>query len=77
MKSYKVRESGNSFVVTLPNYVLEALKIKSSDEISYEVSNDTVILHKASNNEISDDFETVFKQSFDQYKEALTALVDK
>jgi putative addiction module antidote len=48
MHVVKLRKVGNSTIVTLPAWVVEALHLRENDEIAIEVAGDRIVLTRAS-----------------------------
>lgn len=43
---HKVREIGNSLVVTIPKQVIRELKLKVNDSVLIDLKNDSIVIRK-------------------------------
>jgi len=86
--TFKIRRSGNSSIVTVPNSVKKALHVEDGDHIQYvtvENENDesTVVVRKTkkdqsdNQNKINEDnFEELLDETLDELDKVLEALVE-
>lgn len=86
--SFKVRKSGNSSIVTVPDSVKEALQVEDGDQIQYVTVKDendksVVIVEKTKKEKskeqdqtIEKNFESMLGETLDELDEILEALVE-
>jgi len=84
--TFKIRKSGNSSIVTVPDSVKEALHVKEGDHIQYvtlEDENDElmVVVRKNKNqskpdNNIDNEVMEAYKKTKDKYSDIIDALAE-
>ena len=81
--SFKVRKSGNSSIVTVPNVVKETLGVTDGEEIQYitikdENDESVVVMKKVSSYETADKdkFNHLLEESIEELDDILEALVE-
>ena len=84
--SFKVRKSGNSSIVTVPNIVKETLNVTDGEKIQYitvkdENDESMVVIKKmplgnTSDNDIDEDVRKLLNQTLEKYDDILTALAE-
>ncbi|MCC5894388.1 MAG: AbrB/MazE/SpoVT family DNA-binding domain-containing protein [Alkalibacterium sp.] len=73
----KIRKSGNSYVMTIPPAVMEALKLKEGDSVSLVTDKDRVELVKQEPDVVNEDFINMVDSIYEEHKETFKSLVDK
>ena len=84
--SFKVRKSGNSSIVTVPNVVKETLGISDGEEIQYvtvkdEKDESMVVMrrlnqHKNDEQDIDEEVKELLDQTLEKYDDIIKALAD-
>lgn len=84
--SFKVRKSGNSSIVTVPNVVKETLNVKDGEKIQYitvkdENDESIVVIKKmdldnTTDSHIDKDVKKLLEQTHKKYDDILTALAE-
>lgn len=84
--AFKVRKSGNSSVVTVPDSIKEELCVHDGDQVQYvtikdEQGESVVVLKKLeqnseSNDDIDEEIEDIFAQTMEKYDDVITALAE-
>lgn len=72
LATYKIRKSGNSDVITIPQKIREILDVEQGDSLSYFLNADGAVVIEKQQEEI--DIKKVIQQSMDQYKDLLREL---
>lgn len=86
VNSFKVRKSGNSSIVTVPNVVKETLGIKDGEEIQYitvkNENDESMIMMKKLDNgkekddDIDEEVKELFEKTLDKYDDIISALAE-
>lgn len=83
VNSFKVRKSGNSSIVTVPNVVKETLGIKDGEEIQYitvknENDESMIMMKKLDNGKEENEkkFDKLLEETFGELDDILEALVE-
>lgn len=84
--SFKVRKSGNSSIVTVPNVVKETLGIIDGEEIQYvtvkDENDESMVVMKKLNekaneeNDMDDEVKELFNQTLEKYDDIIKALAE-
>lgn len=84
--SFKVRKSGNSSIVTVPNVVKETLGIVDGEEIQYvtvkDENDESMVVMKKLNekaneeNDMDDEVKELFNQTLEKYDDIIKALAE-
>lgn len=73
----KIRKSGNSYVLTIPPAIMDALDLKDGDTVSLINEDNRVELVKQQADVINEDFINLVDSIYDEHKETFKSLVDK
>ena len=73
----KVRKSGNSVIVTLPESILKELNVEKGDTVSFEVEEGVVKLKKAPVPVVKDDILSLMEEIYKENEETFRVLVEK
>lgn len=73
----KIRKSGNSYVLTIPPAIMDALDLKDGDTVSLINEDNRVELVKQQADVINEDFINMVDSIYDEHKETFKSLVDK
>lgn len=73
----KIRKSGNSYVLTIPPAIMEALDLKDGDTVSLINEDNRVELVKQEADFVNEDFINMVDSIYDEHKETFKSLVDK
>lgn len=83
--TFKVRKSGNSSIITVPDAVKEALHVEDGDQIQYitvqdENNESMVVVKKLTEKNTVDNIDEevlgAYKKTMDKYKDIITALAE-
>jgi len=73
----KIRKSGNSYVLTIPPAVMEALDLKEGDAVSITSDQNRAELIKQDPDVVNEDFINMVDSIYEEHKETFKSLVDK
>lgn len=73
----KIRKSGNSYVLTIPPAVMEALDLKEGDTVSITSDQKRAELVKQDPDVVNEDFINMVDSIYEEHKETFKSLVDK
>ena len=73
----KIRKSGNSYVLTIPPAVMEALDLKEGDAVSITSDQNRAELIKQDPEVVHEDFINMVDSIYEEHKETFKSLVDK
>ncbi|GEK89841.1 putative addiction module antidote [Alkalibacterium putridalgicola] len=73
----KIRKSGNSYVLTIPPAVMEALDLKEGDTVSITSDQKRAELVKQDPDVVNEDFINLVDSIYEEHKETFKSLVDK
>ncbi|SFC62457.1 putative addiction module antidote [Alkalibacterium subtropicum] len=73
----KIRKSGNSYVLTIPPAVMEALDLKEGDTVSITSDQNRAELVKQDPDVVNEDFINMVDSIYEEHKETFKSLVDK
>lgn len=73
----KIRKSGNSYVLTIPPAVMEALDLKEGDTVSITSDQNRAELVKEEPDVVNEDFINMVDSIYEEHKETFKSLVDK
>ncbi|HLR91763.1 MAG TPA: hypothetical protein VK048_01770 [Atopostipes sp.] len=85
VNSFKVRKSGNSSIVTVPNVVKETLGVRDGEEIQYitvkDKDNESMIVMKKANkkeqeNAIDEEVKELLNETLEKYDGIIRALAE-
>lgn len=70
LATYKIRKSGNSDVITIPQKIKDVLGVVQGDSLSYLLNSEGAVVIEKQQEEI--DIDKVIQQSMNQYKDLLS-----
>lgn len=73
----KLRKIGNSRVVTVPEEVIQALKISEGQKIAFNIDNDKIIIEAVDRSNQEMDILSIADRISHQYDESLKELIDR